>query len=417
MIGAARTSTLIIVLITAVAVACSNGGGTIPDSSRTPDGGADTPVAIPTAVPPPARPAEFTLFAGVIGDYLNAEPAAAAPNDCLRALFEAWALPYVTNRTCLVADTDDDAEAEIAVAVVDVPPPAQGLPVRMQVVVFDRAGGSYSVAFRSETVEDPLGIPEEYAKGVVAGGDLNGDGAGELAYTLHSCGADTCFNSVHIVGGRGGAYVRFTPAEGIVMSFADFHFEDRDGDGSQELIVTGGTLGSIGAGPTRERTEVWRWDGSAYALVETTQAAPEYLYHALLDADALLAERKFAEAEAAYVAAAEDPDLLIWYERATKPEREELRAYAYFRAALAVLAGGGEAGEATAHLDAAVAENAPLHSPLAAAFRDSFAAKQSLPVACQAARDVVSASEEAFASFWDFGYGNPAFNAAAMCPY
>ncbi|HXK33616.1 MAG TPA: hypothetical protein VNM91_06365, partial [Dehalococcoidia bacterium] len=372
MIGAARTSTLIIVLIAALAAACSNDAATTPDSSRTPVAAADTPAPAPTTVPPPPRPADFTLFGAVIADYLNAEPAAAAPNDCLRALFEAWAMPYVTNRTCLVADTDDDAGAEIAVAVVDVPPPAQGLPVRMQVIVLDRTSGAYEVTFRSATAEDPVAIPEEYAKGIVAGGDLNGDGAGELAYTFHACGSSTCFNSVHIAGGRGGEYARFTPAEGIVMSFADFHFEDRDGDGAQELVITGGAVGSIGAGPARERTEVWRWDGAAYVLAATTQAAPEYLYHAILDADALLSERKFAEAAAAYVAAAEDPDLLIWHERATKPELEELRAYAYFRAALATLAGGGDAAQAAGHLDAAVAENAPLHSPLAAAFRDSF---------------------------------------------
>ena len=95
----------------------------------------------------------------------------------------------------------------------------------------------------------------------------------------------------HPQGHAAAGYVSIAPPDGITMPFAHAKFQPGAGD-TQELLLSGGAQGSVGAGPQRTRTETWAWNGAAYALKSTQLDEATYLYHAVKDADTLLRRRQ-----------------------------------------------------------------------------------------------------------------------------
>ena len=117
-------------------------------------------------------------------------------------------------------------------------------------------------------------------------------------------------------------------------------------------------------------------------------------------------------ADAAYQAALGNSSLEPWGD----PEVTiELTAYAHFKSAIAALRLGAD-DRARAYLDRAAAVRAPLHSNLAAAFQRAYDASHDAEAACRAALDAPSPGIESLKAFWDFGYGNPPFEQARICP-
>ena len=176
-------------------------------------------------------------------------------------------------------------------------------------------------------------------------------------------------------------------------------------------------LSAASARTPRARTETWAWNGAAYALRATQLDQPAWLYHAVKDADALFTAGKYADAETAYAAAAIDTSLKIWSEQ--KHERDELQSYSsLFRAGLA-LAGGRRRHRESERLPrpAPISHPQTLHDQLAASFKAAFNAKGSVSVGCSAVRDDIAANLAEYQAFWDFGYGNPPFDADTICPF
>jgi hypothetical protein len=411
-----------IVATLALTLALSACGGTVATSSKTPSPSAvasagpsptAAPPASPVAVPP--KPATLAGYASTVAAYLTASPPAAT--NCLADLMAAWQMPLVTaTNGCRVANTDDEPDNEVvAVLSVSLAAPAAESNTQYEVVVFQAVAGAYTAVFVSPIA---LVVPARASGALdvlVGAGDLLGPGKGAFAYRATECGASTCVDTVRIVAGSGGAYAPVTPADGVSMAGADVVVKDVDGDGVSELIITGGIAGSVGGGPQRPRTETWKFDGRAYALDSTTFGKPDYLYHAIKDADAFFVSGNYAEAASAYITAVNDKQLKIWM--ADKNERNELESYALFRAALAILQSGGDGSEALAYLDQAKAYPDTLHAQLAKSFEAAYSAKSSVSVGCGAVRDDLDANSAEYATFWDFGYSNPGFDAATVCPF
>ncbi|MBI5289755.1 MAG: hypothetical protein HY873_12355 [Chloroflexi bacterium] len=371
--------------------------------------------AQPTAsVPPPERPASFDAYAETIASYLSESPGAAS--DCLADVLGAWAMPLVeTADGCLAGNADDDPDSELLLVISSpLEPPSATSDTRYRIVVLDTSAAGYGVAFQSESFEAvPPGTT--VLAPLLAVEDLNGDGTGEFAYKTGYCGASACFDTAFIYTGSVAGYDLISPRDGIGVGEGSFEFRDTDGDGSQELLASGGISGSVGAGPQRSRTETWAWDGSLYALRSTEPGPSPYLYHHIADADAVLAAGNYALAEQMYLLALLDGTLEAYYP--DRHELEELRSYGLFRAALAHLLSGGDAETATGYLNSAREGEQTLHAQLAASFQAGFAAKSEVSVGCAAVRDDLRANEPEYAAFWDFGYANPAFNAATFCPF
>jgi hypothetical protein len=376
---------------------------------------ASTPMSAPVSVP--AKPASFSDYAPVIATYLTANPSAAGGN-CLAELIAAWKMPLITMANgCIAANTDGDPQKEVvAVITTKLTTPTASTDTQFDVVVFHAAGGAYHVAYESgpsDVVPPGSTIP---ISPVLYAGDLIDDGGGELAYVTTTCGASTCSQTVHILKGTAGGYVSLAPADGISMASAEARFVDVDGDSAKELLLTGGAIGSVGAGPQRARTETWAWNGATYALRSTELDKPAYLYHAVKDADALFAASKYADAVAAYAAVVGDASLLVWSEQ--KNERNELESYSLFRAGLAVAEAGGDTAKANGYLDRARGyQPQTLHGQLAGSFKAGLNAKGSVAVGCSAVRDDIAANLAEYQAFWDFGYGNPPFAADSFCPF
>lgn len=412
---------LALVFVSAVlAAACGGGGETTPTATPTSSPATPSPTA---ASQVPERPANFNDYALAVASYLSDDPSAA--DTCLDALFDAWDMPLVEPASaCERGNADTDPEDElVAMLTAESDNPTAFSAVDFRVVIFDPDSTGYAVAYESPvTPAAPPGIdaPETPPDGqsihpILAIGDLFGSGNGGVAYETRACGAHTCSTSVHVLRGTDSGLDIVTPAEGITLESGDASIQDTDGDGVREIVLTGGQIGSVGAGPQREVTQTWAWNGNAYALQSTEQAPPQFLYHAVKDADALFDEGQYIETRDAYVAAAEDPTLRAWMP--DRNERAELESYALFRAGLAELLAQGDVAAANGYFDRAQAYTMTLHTQLGGSFQAAYAAKGEISAGCAAVRDDIFLNLAEYQAFWDFGYANPEFDPDSVCPF
>jgi tetratricopeptide (TPR) repeat protein len=355
----------------------------------------------PTPVPLAERPAAFEEYAGTIVTYLNESQ---GNEDGLRTMLQNWkALQHVTD--LLRVDVDDDGLGELVMVLVDASPD-YGVDLRGDILVVDKGQKGYRVAYTAageSLLFDPALIEID---------DLNGDGHTEMAYSSTSCGAHTCFTTVFIVASGTGTYQDLT-AGGKEMAYVEPSFADWDGDGVRELILHGGTIASVGAGPQRDRTEVYRWDGTSYVLLETVYDSSNYLYFKVLDANQALLDGQYEEAVALYREAIDDPELDVWMEES---ERAELAAFSRYRLTLAYLLLGDAASAQAARTELLDAQPDNVYAQVVSVLWDSYERDGDLQEACQQVDVFAAAYPEAAEVLADYGYGNPTFTPAQVCP-
>ena len=387
-----------------------------------------TPASSPTASPAPSptaspvqvpeRPADFQDFASVIAEYLTQ---ADGSSDCLEELFEAWEMPSDGATSCVAAEMDGDGEDEYVVRLAREALPEEGglegWPAGT-IVVLDDSGDGYEVVFRLTDIDELEG--DFLQPAIFDVSDSNLDGLAEALLTTSVCGAHTCSLTVYLIGHAAGEYVSvIDPGNGmdgtVTLPFAEdqVRLEDVDGDGVAELLLREGLIGSVGAGPQREATHTYRWDGERYSLASVEYDSSELLYFKVRDADDAFAEGDYQTAMTLYREAAENSAL---QDAELFGDSAELRAYARFRMGLVKAVQGDEDG-ALAALDAAIASDpGALHSQMAAQFRLGYKKVKHVSAGCAAARDFIEGNLEAFAALWDYGYANPAFEPGALCP-
>ena len=361
----------------------------------------EVPSASPTPVPFPHRPEDFADYPAAILGYLNASQ---GDVDGLREGLKNWeALRDVAD--LLRVDVDDDRKGEYLLVIVDTSG-EYGINLPGDLLVIDIEGEQYSLAYRA--ARDLLILDAS----LLEVNDINQDGHTELAFTSTSCGAHTCSTTVYILSSGTGMYDDLTGG-GIEMTYADVRFSDWDGDDVPELIMYGGIIGSVGAGPQRERTEVYRWDGLTYTLSETVYDPSNYLYFKVLDANQALLEGKYERAVTLYQGAIENPDLEIWMEES---EREELTAFARYRLSLTYLL-LGEIGEAQLTRDELLMEQPEnIYAQVVTVLWDTYLMDKDLRAACEAVGSYAAAQPETAAVLADYGYGNPTFTPKEVCP-
>jgi hypothetical protein len=361
----------------------------------------ETPSVTPTPVPFPPRPEDFADLPIAIIGYLKDSQ---GDEDGLREMLKDWgALRNVTD--LLRVDVDDDRQGELLLIMVD-PIQEYGINRPGDLLVVDTHGQEYRLAYRASedlVIMDPSILDVD---------DINGDGHTELAFTSTSCGAHTCFTAVYIIASGAGMYNDLTGG-GIEMSYAEIYFSDSDGDGTPELVMYGGTIGSVGAGPQRARTEVYRWDGAAYTLSETIYDPSNYLYFKVLDANQALLDGEYERAATLYGEAIENSDLDIWME---EREREELTAFARYRLSLTYLI-LGETGEAQLARDELLAQQpGHIYAQVVRVLWDTYVIDGDLRAACEAVGSFAAAHPETAAVLADYGYSNPTFTTEEVCP-
>ncbi len=269
-------------------------------------------------------------------------------------------------------------------------------------------------------------IYEFLAPTLVAVTDLTGDGLPELVANAPFCGAHTCTGNYRVIGqtaaGLADRVQREPLAEGdpantISMTFPEIQVLDGDGDGAAEIVVRGGTIGSAGAGVVRPRTEVWRWDGVAVTLAETTLEPTPYRHHILYEANDRLAAGDLDGALALYEAAINDPALRNdGFAHPPEQVYADVSRFAAFRLILIDLlqnnaerASGRLAWLQANHPDATA-------TSAAAALIAGWAGAEGQAALCASIEEGLAAVENPMGTLSDMGYGNPALAAADFCP-
>jgi hypothetical protein len=120
----------------------------------------------------------------------------------------------------------------------------------------------------------------------------------------------SCNARVEIQAWDGTAWRNAGPADAGINNLETAEFT---GQGSQSaLTLRGGKIESLEDGPTRLGTATYTFDGVRYSGTKAEYDAPVYLYHAIVDADALFGRKDFSGAAATYRAAIENTALKDW---------------------------------------------------------------------------------------------------------
>ncbi len=403
---------------------------------------ADSPTATPLDVPTdelptdhapgslvdvPPRPTDFADYPDVIAAYLTAAGDAALDPPCLVRLLAAWEMPpgaegRVGDLTgyapCLVGSTDTDLDNEVIVVLTSpTPDPPSSGEIQAKFVLFDRTGTEYRVAFEESL--GSLGSHSPVPDILVATGDINAGGTGVLVYGRPICGAHTCTWQVHAITGSDAGYRSLTPEGGLSMATANVGVTDVDGDGDEEIVLRGGIIRSAGAGPQRERTEIYTWDGDQYTLVGTEFDPSGLRYFVVRDADAAFADGDYAKAVRLYTQARDDDVLeeVMYF-----GSRDELMAYTGLRLGLSYLL-LGDTDAASRQINTAIA-NYPVSviGQAAVIFRNAIDLTRAghsgdLGASCHAVTEFARKNLERLEEAWRYGHANPRFDPESVCPF
>lgn len=267
----------------------------------------------------------------------------------------------------------------------------------------------------------PLGWEVAYETGVASdivlleAADVNEDGRADVVWTDTTCGANACFTTAHIVSNIDSGFVNWIE-DGTTMASANVSLQDVTPEGSgEELVLTGGVIGTVQAGPQRAMTTTWASLAGAPYMLQTIRRAPSWcLYHAIEDANRTLDEKRYEDAATAYRAAADDPRLVACWQRPN--EVDELRAFALYRLAVASAYDDDQADmeQAIADLDSRYPDD-PLRD-LAHIWWIVFRATGDRSAACATAQTFAERHPETWERLADFGYANPQLTAETICP-
>ena len=380
------------------------GGSDAPPETPTIAATASSPAATETPSPSPTPDpfASVPTDPAAAAKVLERAIPVGATDPCPAALKSSW------SALCATGDIDGDGKPDHAYLVA-ISPQGGRNPTPAAVLVRRAVTGHFETfpvdgdADRGELGRATFGISER-----------TGDVAAELVFLSTSCGASNCASTVRVEHWDGSAWRDAGPGDAIDnLERAEW----QGTKGLSRLVVYGGRLGSVGAGPTRSVTTTYTYTNARYTTLKAEPDPPVYLYHAILDADALFLAGKFEEATAAYQAAIANKNLKDWKAEAGRdPGQPALAGYALFRIAVATAARNQDANAA---LDEVIrSSKEPLFVNAAEAFRKGYQERQTVHGACLAVTDYLATQgiPDYVREMFDYGYANPPRAYRDICP-
>lgn len=357
---------------------------------------------IPTGPVAGTCPGELADYPAAVVDELNRT---AGDLEAVRTWLQDCGALAQEGETFHRTDVDDDGEDEILAIVTD-PAAEEFFNVPGEFVIIDGQGNDHQLTYRAD-VETATDLAVFDIR------DFNANGRTEVAFTTSSCGAHTCFTTIYVIEWDGTAYQDLTGG-GHEMAGPEISFENRDRDDALELLMHGGVIGSVGAGPPRPREEQYDWDGSLYVLTKTTWDESEFLYWKVIDANDALAAGGFQEAIQLYNEALTDETLQTW---AREEEREELAAFSRYRLAV-TFAALGDMDTAQLRVEELEQEQPDdIYAEVARLFFDTMTDTSDVAAACQAVNAFAADNPETTAVLDSYGYATPEFTADMVCPF
>jgi len=395
----------------------------------------------------PARPPTFEDYPEAIAEYLSL----GGPPTILEATLRKW---YETSPTgqripgrdfaaaggLVRADRDFNADGVPEILLVLPDPGSIRQPPAGDLLLFGCQDAVYHLVDRAGYT------PGRSLPLVASADDLLNRGYNQLIYVTETCGTTTCTREVTIRGYNLalGTFVNLSEEvidlPGGLIEGPGVTAGDISGDGVSEIVVSSGISATPDAGPPRPTTEVWTWNGEAFALSQTVVSEPVYRIHVLHDGDAALERGDFTQAAADYARALADPELQDW----TLPnESDYLKAYTLYRLMLtyAVQYQQGQAGDYFDQLltsyppfGSAVEEDeeepdeeeeplavpggpGSVYSDLAIVFWDSYLASNDHGLACRAAVAFAQSRPDVLVPLNSFGYANRQYVPEDLCPF
>ncbi|HEX3246291.1 MAG TPA: FG-GAP-like repeat-containing protein [Chloroflexota bacterium] len=417
---------MLIILSTVLLASCAPAQVAVPSASTAPPAGSPTaavaaspvtaPVVSPAASPvaskvaAPAWPGSLDRATETLVELLNANPGARAS---LPQILQQWN-PSSSNsaapkNSLAEADLTGDGRPELVVGLVD--PGATASPAGprgLVIAIHDEGGRFRSIPIPSSSTASPAAGP--YVQQVA---DVNADGAAEVLTVSQVCGASTCTVFPAVASWAGGSY-RLLTAPDLNMASATVKLEDRDNDGRLELVLSGGLIGSAGAGVQRGRTEIYRFVGGRYELAETQTEPTASRYLVIVDANAAFDRKDFRAAEPLYQRAATDDALTDQRPSGGNPG-PGLRAFARFRLLL-LDAIQGKDDEAREILEQMQSLDATTPYPAAAqVFWNFYGQTGSVEAGCNQFTESVRRQPAMLDPLNGWGYANAEIKADEVC--
>jgi hypothetical protein len=397
---------------------------TIPTEPATPTGPPPTPtLTTPGACPVPVGdpgPVDLSDPAGTAEAVLSFLNAGGTMVDLMDQIGAAGRTsgPGDSSRTL---DLNGDGWHDLVIALADPPvpetarraPAARLLPLRQlgrggSVLVLLCQGNHYVAGTPSLAESDATPI-------LHADAELNGDTAADALLGWETCGAHTCFERFEVLSASGTQLTRLA-----LDSSGDLPYPEATIAANGSVAITATEIGSVGAGPFRRLTRTWDWDPASrtFPLIAEVLEPPRYRIHALLDADVAARLGNLQGALDLYHRVVLDDSLLDWIDPAA--ERANLTGYSMFRVVLAYLQMNdeGDAQKAYGILQNQYPSGAvgQAYAAMARAFWDAYTPTEDLEQGCEAARDFAEVHTEEVITPLYFGYANPTYTPADVCP-
>lgn len=399
--------------------------GTLPGLSTPPrpsEGPTPQPVAVPELTPcpiPPGTPAapdltDPALRVGAVLDYLNA----GGSPDSISGFLQAAGRAPNAGQPVLSLDINGDTWLDLAVAYVDPYAPLASAHRPLRPILQPPSRGSVAIYLCQGTryvPVDPVLEAPDASPLLHLAGDLSGDGVTDLVVGWESCGAHTCYQELDAVmaAGIGLALARLDPTLDLPYPEVQLLPDGR-------LTITGTGIASAGAGPFRQVTRAWAWDAAqqTFSVASETLEAPRYRIHALLDGEAAARGGDWDRALDLYHRVVREEALLDWADPVS--ERANLTGYSMYRTVVAY-ASKDDQGDAKVaygilqnqYLDGSTGK---AYAELATAFWDAYGPADDVELGCRAARAFAEAHAAEILDPLYFGYANPAFAPADICP-
>ncbi len=349
-----------------------------------------------------ACPAQFTDYPDAILGVVNSSKEGV---EGLRTFLQACGA--LEENAFTVKDINGDGADDILIVYKN--PQSTATTPETDLIILDGGKTTFSLGHRAKAAGEVHLLATE---------DLNGDKQPDVAWTVTTCGASTCFDTTEVYSWTGSEWQNWTK-DPITMAYAQISLDDVAPEGQgKEIVIKGGVYGSVGAGPQRGRTEIWdSLGGAPYTLQSKTYDTSNCLYHVVLDANEAFLKGmsdQFAAAEPLYTKAATDQNLTKCWVRDN--EINELRSFSLFRLAL-IAAHQDKAGVATDLLSSLTATyKDTIYDKIGQVWQASYTKSKDVASACTATNEFAQNNPAATEILADYGYANPSFTANDVCP-
>lgn len=297
----------------------------------------------PALCPAPGTPTlpdespSFPRYAELIAEYLSAGGATTVLEGRLRT----W--NSITDYGGLViADRDftGDGVPEVLITMYD-PQSEDVNPQPGNLFVFGCDEGIYRLLHQAGYSVD-RGAPVLHSAD-----DINGDQLNDMVYSVETCGETSCVTDVKMIEwSMPLENFQSLVSQAVIQPYAQVVVSDVDEDQLDEVSVTSGVIGQLEAGPQRQITSIYKWDGTVYTLAETIKPIAEYRIHVIHDGDEALMAEDYSEAITQYRKAITSDRLLSW---SYPGEDLYLRAFGRYRLMLAYVRAGNLGAAQQAH--------------------------------------------------------------------